>query len=141
MVLKKQVEKRVFGKLYAEWCGHCQALDIFWPDMTHRLKSKGIIVKDVEEKEMNENIDSINAEYVTGPQKLALQGGYPTIYKIVNGHVFYYAGDRNDKAIESWATSKNGGKKTIQRKKSVKPQRKKSAKTRKNWLSNFFRKN
>lgn len=132
----KKTDKHVFGKLYAGWCGHCQALEVFWPGLTMRLKKQGIIVKDVEEKELNGPIDAINHEHVTGPQKLGLQGGYPTIYKIVNGHVFYYAGDRNDKAIEAWAISKHGGKKSG--KKSVKKNVKKSGK---NWLSIFFRKN
>lgn len=126
----------VVGKIYAEWCGHCQNLKPEWTKMKNNLKNSNVKCefREIEETNQDNGIQQVNDEYLKNSNtKLALQGGYPTIFKIVNGEIKYYNGERNADSLQKWVTSdlptklKGGNKlkrKTVKNKKSNRKTRK-----------------
>ena len=101
----------IIGKIYADWCGHCIALEPEWKAMKTRIntdmKNAQIEFEEVEQKEENEKLPLINNTYLSGSdKKLALQGGYPTIFCIKENVVDYYNGSRDANSIYEWCVSK-----------------------------------
>ena len=64
------------------------------------------MVEEVEQSEEAVGLNRINRLYRKGAVKqVALQGGYPTIFKIVKGKLSYYSGERTSDALVEWVTS------------------------------------
>jgi thiol-disulfide isomerase/thioredoxin len=106
--LKAAKNKLVFGKLHASWCGHCKDLAEIWEETVSKIKSKNNNVLDIaiESEVMDNEVSKINNALVSkSSPKLALQEGYPTIFKIVRGHVHYYNGPREIEPMVAWAVS------------------------------------
>ena len=101
--------KIIIGLIYANWCGHCQALKPEWKKMKNRIKSSKIRNKShfVEIEDSNpqkdEKINKINT-HLKG-EKLAING-YPTIFKIKGGNLEYYKGGRSSNEMEQWFSNK-----------------------------------
>jgi thiol-disulfide isomerase/thioredoxin len=102
--------KRVLvGKIYAKWCGHCKDLIPKWNEMKRIVKEKypnrNIEFEEVEEKDLEPKLEKINREHLKDKsQKVELQEGYPTIFKISEkGVVRYYGGEREAEKIAEWA--------------------------------------
>lgn len=103
----------VIGLIYAEWCGHCQALKPEWNLMKTNIGKK---CKNKEyssppqymEIEHNNKgyIDTFNKQYanhlVNPPLKY---NGYPTIFRIQDDKIDYYNGSRNADVMEKWFMS------------------------------------
>jgi thiol-disulfide isomerase/thioredoxin len=99
---KSQKNMIVVGKVYADWCGHCQSLKPEWAKMKNKIhKKKGkhyIIYEEVEEKEIDTKLNRIKNE-----QKVNIEAnGYPTLFRISNGKVDYYRGNRQSDAMADW---------------------------------------
>jgi thiol-disulfide isomerase/thioredoxin len=99
---KSQKNMIVVGKVYADWCGHCQSLKPEWAKMKHKIhKKKGkhhIVYEEVEEKEIDTKLKRIKNE-----QKVNIEAnGYPTLFRISNGKVDYYNGNRQSDAMADW---------------------------------------
>jgi hypothetical protein len=95
--------KKVVGKIYSNGCGHCVALEKPWQDVTNKLKGGNVVVKDIEASNMDNELKKLNNTYLGGnTQKVSLQVGFPTIYKINGGNVSYYEGNRDTEPILSW---------------------------------------
>ena len=117
--------KTIIGKIYADWCGHCQSLAPQWKKMKQMIHKKNIAFIEIEEKEQNK-LNHFKAQYP------ALQvNGYPTIFKIYpNKKIEYY--DKNRIAIDmkNWATkntvSKTANKRTFRKKTRAKTMKKRS---------------
>lgn len=94
---------KVVGKIYSNGCGHCVAMENPWDDLKNSLKEK-IVFKDIEaSSNMDAELKTLNETYLNGSeQKVSLQQGYPTIYKIDNGKVSYYDGIRETEPMKSW---------------------------------------
>lgn len=115
--MNKQMKKGdlVVGKLYANWCGHCQTLAPEWDTMKKSIKSKmkkggnkykKIDIVEIEEANQEKELPAVNEKYLGGSKdKVELQGGYPTIFKIENDRVYYYGGERTASEMEKWAIS------------------------------------
>ena len=105
------IPKLILGKIYAEWCGHCKNLAPKWNVIEKEIpkrfpyNSKPLVYK-VEESHMNDEKLGLATlkPYLANPdENVELQGGYPTIFKIVNGTLSYYEGPREIGPIITWA--------------------------------------
>jgi thiol-disulfide isomerase/thioredoxin len=97
----------VVGKIHANWCGHCKALVPEWHKMSQSLKQTHphIMVEEVEQSNEAVGLNRINRLYRKGAvNQVALQGGYPTIFKIVKGKLSYYNGERTSEQLVHWVT-------------------------------------
>lgn len=123
------MKKIIIGKIYADWCGHCQNLKPEWSKMKKDLQSKmnkdcTIEFVEIEESETNK-MDAFKKRF---PHLTV--SGYPTIFKNTGEKdLEYYNGDRNADEMVNWALDKpiskiSGGKKTKQRRKSKNKTRK-----------------
>ena len=116
--------KVVVGKLYMNGCGHCESLKEPWSQMESKIGGK-IKVEKIESAEMDDRLLKLNKEHGSD---VAVQGGYPTIFKIKNKKVEYYNGERTAPALIKWANESTGGKRRTKRNKRNK--RNKKTKTR-----------
>ena len=100
------------GLVYAEWCGHCQSLKPIWKQLKHSLSSKkkfNIFELEDSDKNKDSKLKSVNKKINGGSLQV---NGFPTLFKISNGKVEYYNGERNLDALLKWAnrTFTYGGK-------------------------------
>jgi len=132
------MKKILIGKVYANWCGHCQTLKPEWLKMKKVLQSKmkkmGYLIEFVEiEESQQKNLAKFKKRYPN-----LNVSGFPTIFKSSGGsHLEYYQGERVAQKMGEWAlaekntTMKNkimGGKK----RKTAKSKTMKKRKTAKN---------
>ena len=91
------------GKVYANWCGHCQTLKPEWAKMKKELKSKmknmGYHIKFIEIEESQENKLT---KFKTKFPNLNVNG-FPTIFKHTGGGIQYYNGNRTAHEMTDWA--------------------------------------
>jgi ribosomal protein L27 len=81
--------------------------------MIKKVNKKVIVAGDIEAAQTNE-LNELNKQHGAN---VAVQGGYPTIYKIVDGKVEYYNGERTAAKLVCWALHRK--KKTVHRKKKI----------------------
>jgi thiol-disulfide isomerase/thioredoxin len=103
--------KTIIGKVYANWCGHCQQLKPEWDTMKSLIKNKEN--KDIEIVEFEENEKEKLDEFKKKYSSLKING-YPTIFKILpNKQIEYYTGNRMSHDMAKWVFEKrklnNGG--------------------------------
>jgi thiol-disulfide isomerase/thioredoxin len=112
---KNQVQSShpiVIGKIYANWCGHCMSLKPLWKEMKKKLrnmekskKSKFVFIE-IESSKEDQGKLYVNDHYLkNSPNKLDLQGGYPTLFKIIDGKLSYYESNegRGLPQLMSWS--------------------------------------
>lgn len=107
----KTQKRKVVGKLYATWCGHCQTLEPEWQKMKAnltKLYKGGVEFVEIESENMKHALDKLNKTFKT---KVKLQGGFPTLFKIEPGKkkAEYFKGNREASELTKW--SMMGGKK------------------------------
>ena len=100
------------GLVYAEWCGHCQALKPDWKKLKDTLsKNKKFNIFELEDSDTNKEskLKSVGKKTHGGSIQV---NGFPTLFKILNGKVEYYNGERTFDALLKWAkhTISYGGK-------------------------------
>jgi thiol-disulfide isomerase/thioredoxin len=92
----------VVGKVYANWCGHCQALKPEWKKMKqHISKKKGrnhFVFVEIEESEIHSKLDKLNKDHNVVVQA----SGFPTLFRIEGGKVEYYGGNRQSNQMSNW---------------------------------------
>ena len=88
----------VVGKLYMNGCIHCDSLVEPWNQMEKKI-GKMVEVIDIESRDLDTKLEKINAEFKTD---VSVQGGFPTIFKIQNGKVEYYEGERTAPELIKW---------------------------------------
>jgi thiol-disulfide isomerase/thioredoxin len=99
---------KVIGKIYANGCIHCQMLEPEWNKMkqdvsNNAFNSRRIVFVEIEQANQDALIADTNNKYlINSTNKLALQEGYPTIFRIENGKVEYYNGQRDANTMERW---------------------------------------
>lgn len=96
--------KTVVGKIYADWCGYCQMMQNDWEKLKTDLAKGGAFeFAEIEQKDEPDAVDNINKTHFEGTRtQLALQGGYPTVFKIKNGKLSYFNGERTYSAMKKW---------------------------------------
>lgn len=104
------------GKIFADWCGHCQSLQPEWDRMKRDIKMQigrslhNVHVAFVEIGDTEKNkakgltVDGMIAKYnASKNSNLPLKSdGYPTLFKVFNGILEYYRGARDAKSMYSW---------------------------------------
>jgi thiol-disulfide isomerase/thioredoxin len=109
--------KIIIGLIHANWCGHCQALKPVWQEMKQDLNDD-FDIQEIEDSDKNkeEKKSKLNEKIKGGKEIQA--NGFPTIFKIVDGEIQYFEGDRTKEKLVSWAKGGNmtGGKKSKKRK-------------------------
>ncbi len=112
------------GKIYANWCGACKALEHAWTEMEKRVGGK-VDVENIESEKQDIEIKEFNKKHGTDLKV----NGYPTMFSLNHGgSLEYYNGDRSADALVQWALGKeqNGGQKNGMKKKSKKNKSKKN---------------
>lgn len=99
--------KTIVGKIYANWCGHCQSLKPEWQMMRSTIKNgSNIQFIEIEEGQINK-LERFKKQF----PNLEVNG-YPTIFKIhPNRSIEYYNGARLAYDMKKWATNNNQIKK------------------------------
>jgi thiol-disulfide isomerase/thioredoxin len=121
MQATKKKTKKVVGKLYATWCGHCKTLDPEWKKMKAIImknkKNKDVQFVEIESENMDNGLTKLNKTFSTN---VAVQDGYPTLFKIENGSkkVEYFNGERNAEEMIKWSLAKMKGGKSLRRRRS-----------------------
>jgi len=101
----------VVGKIHAHWCTHCKALAPEWKKMRYAIEGKTkrthynteYVFREIEQSKQESGIAEVNSEFLSNSErKLELQGGYPTIYKIRDGKLEYYDGERSYLGMLRW---------------------------------------
>jgi hypothetical protein len=120
-------KKLCIGKIYAEWCGHCKTLNPEWDKMKRMIKmNMGRQLKNVdvefveigetdktksEGKTLESMLAAFNESHVMhNNEKVALNGGFPTLFRICDNHIEYYQGERRAEPMYKWYMSKCGAK-------------------------------
>lgn len=107
------MHKKVVGKLFATWCGHCQTLEPQWKKM-REIVLKGskepVEFVEIESESLDSGLEELNRKYKTNVE---LKGGYPTLFKIESGkkQVDYYNGERDANNLAKWSLGNKGGRK------------------------------
>ena len=102
----------IVGKIYATWCGHCQALEKPWEEVKKTLHraNPSVRIYDIEEQDMVKKLAEVNRPEhgITPGNEVKLQGGFPTIFKIIPAEqrVEYYQGERNAHDMAKWASAR-----------------------------------
>jgi thiol-disulfide isomerase/thioredoxin len=96
----------IVGLIFANWCGHCQALKPEWASMKKTLARNNQCK--IIEIDADVNKDQEIAEINIGVKgKKLVANGFPTVFKKKNNRIEYYNGERSAKAIGAWAMSNN----------------------------------
>jgi thiol-disulfide isomerase/thioredoxin len=104
---RKKMEKKtmpiVYGKIYAKWCGHCNAMEKDWHFVKQKIGFKKSF--DIEQKQESEMFPKFKEKYGTD---LHIDKGYPTIYKLYEkgGNIEFYEGPRTFKDMLHWVQHK-----------------------------------
>lgn len=128
--LKKKNNKShlIIGLVYSEMCIHCIHLKPKWAKMKDNIKKKvkkgkytspeyvEIEHSNIQKLEEFNNTHNMNGEKV-------IINGYPTAFKLENGKLEYYIGNREEKEMEDWFMH-NSHKKSKQTKKIKRSHRK-----------------
>ena len=97
------MKKIIVGKIYANWCGHCQHLQPEWLKMKKELKKKGVNIEYIEiEESETKKMDDFKTRFPS-----LTVNGYPTIFKNIHGNQLeYYGGDRSASKMKDWVLGK-----------------------------------
>lgn len=92
----------IVGKVYADWCGHCQMLKPEWAKMKKHIYSKKgkkhVVFVEIEEKQIESKLRKLEKE-----QGVKIEAnGYPTLFRISGGKVVYYSGNRQSNEMSRW---------------------------------------
>jgi len=102
--------KIIFGRIHAVWCGHCINLNKLWSSILREIKqhTKKEEVKfiSIKQNEESKKLPWENKHFIKSGAPVSVQGGYPTLFKIVDGQVHYYNGPREPKSIAEFVIGK-----------------------------------
>lgn len=116
----KKTSKNVLhvGKIYADWCGHCQSLQPEWARMKNDMKLamgrslKNVHIEFVEIGDTPKNkakgltvegmMTKYNLKHLANSAEKLKSDGYPTLFKVLNGKLTYYPGSRDANSMYTW---------------------------------------
>jgi len=97
----------IIGKVYASWCGHCVELSKIWPTVIKETKASiptknAVRFVSIEEKGLDNKLKHFYKKYHISDSEKVKVNGYPTIFKIKNGTITYFEGERNVESLKKW---------------------------------------
>ena len=102
----------VYGKLHSVMCGHCIALEPIWKRVDQHFKQHNIrnphsrvVYKEVaiESANLGVGIAEANNTYLSdSPTKIESPMGFPTLFRIYDGKLEYFNGDRDYNTLVHW---------------------------------------
>lgn len=99
--------KVTLGLLYANWCGHCQALKPEWKHLKGKINKDRqmreqckIVEIESNEPRKDKKIAMVN-KHISGENKL-VEDGYPTIFLVNHGKLEKYVGGRTSHEMHKW---------------------------------------
>lgn len=102
----------VYGKLYSNTCGHCIVLKSTWKKLDNHFEhynrkfphSHTVYKKvDVESADLGVGIAETNNTYLSNsPTKIESPMGFPTIFRIYDGKLEYFNGNRDYNTLLRW---------------------------------------
>ena len=107
---QKNIKNHVIvGVVHAKWCGHCQVLMPKWRVFKNQLKNnKQITIIDIEDADPKKDSQIADLNLKINDKSVTIQAnGFPTIFKIKNGILEYYSGNRDSNSLKKWALEKN----------------------------------
>jgi thiol-disulfide isomerase/thioredoxin len=94
--------------IYANWCPHCQAMKPEWNELKNQLGSTAETIE-IEESDFDKDMKLHNIEnQKLNGEKIEIYG-YPTMFKIHNGHADYYGGNRTATEMYNWVKGNISG--------------------------------
>lgn len=107
-IKKKTNDESTIVFVYANWCSHCRDMKPEWNEMKNRL-GMDIETIEIEDSDFDRDMKIRNIEdnKLKGEQIDII--GYPTMFKVYNGHADYYGGSRTASEMLKWAKSYKGG--------------------------------
>lgn len=87
--------------IYADWCGHCQALRPVWNEFINTLNKDKYNIIEINSDEQEQGINKIKSEYKVDDIRVE---GYPTIGHIYQNNFYSYNGERNLDKLKSWVS-------------------------------------
>jgi hypothetical protein len=104
----------VYGKLYSTTCIHCINLVPIWEQLVAHFKKKpkspsGHVYTEmsVESQQLANGISTINHKYLANsPSKMESPMGFPTIFRIYDGRLEYFQGERDYDTLLKWISRK-----------------------------------
>ena len=97
------IKKPVYGRIYANWCGHCESMKPAWKELRKHMKGKWLTVN-IEDKQQERRVPNINRILSPAPA-LELASGFPYIFRIVNHKLETYNGSRDFESMKTWLNS------------------------------------
>jgi hypothetical protein len=100
----------VYGKLYSTTCIHCINLEPIWEQLVAHFKKNpkspsGHVYTEmsVENSQLANGIATINHKYLANsPSKMESPMGFPTIFRIYDGKLEYFNGNRDYNTLLRW---------------------------------------
>ena len=97
------LKKPVYGRIYADWCGHCTSMKPAWNELRKHMKGKWISVN-IEDKQQERRVPKIN-RILTPVPPLEMASGFPYIFRIVDHKLETYNGSRDFESMKDWLNS------------------------------------
>lgn len=94
--------------IYANWCPHCQSMKPEWNEMKSRLGPM-IETIEIEDSDFDKEMKLYTIENQKLNGKTIDVRGYPTMFKIHNGHIDYYGGNRTTSDMYNWVKGNISG--------------------------------
>lgn len=105
---KKRNDESTIVLVYANWCPHCQTMKPEWNEMKNNLGMDFEIIE-IEDSDFDKDMKIKNIEDNKLKGEHIEIMGYPTMFKIHNGHADYYGGSRIATEMVKWAKQHKGG--------------------------------
>lgn len=87
--------------IYADWCGHCNALRPIWNKFIKTLNKDKYNIIEINSDEQQTGIDKIKNDYNVDDIRVE---GYPTIGHIYQNNFYSYNGERNLDKLKLWVS-------------------------------------
>ena len=99
--VRKSKSAVTVGLIYANWCGHCQALKPEWKRMKKGMRGMNCHYLEIEDADPHKvrKIAHVNSRLKKGKLEA---NGYPTVFKIKGGNLEYYQGERSAREMQQW---------------------------------------